>query len=123
MSALIDAIIEELAGDPAALLKLRRAMAEADQLDGGRALTTKEAAEKLGLHPNSLTAAARAGRVRGAYKPSVKVWRFRERDLELLPPQTSLTPAGPGRPRRSLEPSATVQAIRDANVRSTRKAA
>jgi hypothetical protein len=121
MSAFLDALVEELASDPAALLKLRRAMAEADQLDGGRALTTKEAAEKLGLHPNSLTAAARAGRVLGAYKPSVKVWRFRERDLELLPPHTNLTPAGAGRPRRSLEPSATVQAIRDASVR--RKAA
>jgi excisionase family DNA binding protein len=106
-------------------MKLRHALAEADQLDGGRALTTKEAAERLGIHRNTLCQAARDGRVRGAFRTgaSGKLWRFRERELELLPPHTSLTPAGPGRPRRSLEPSATVQAIRDANVRSTRKAA
>jgi excisionase family DNA binding protein len=112
MSALIDAILAELASDPAARTELRDALAVADDQNGGRLLTPTEAAQRLGITYDTLIKAARAGRVPGAHKAGVKLWRFRERELELLPvPMSHLGAAGAGRPRRPARPSSTVQAI------------
>lgn len=109
------ALVAELAGDPVALDELRGLLrtAEAD-----RVLTTNEAAERLGVHPTTLTRAANEGRVRGAFKIGTRNWRFRLAELELLPPEpTAIGPAGPGRGRRPVESPAA------ASIRAARSAA
>jgi hypothetical protein len=80
---LVRAIVAALAADPAALEELRGLLTSAE---ADRMLTTHEAAARLGVHPTTLTKAALAGRVRGAQKIGSRNWRYRQADLELLPP-------------------------------------
>jgi hypothetical protein len=80
---LMRAFVAELAADPAALEELRGLLTSAE---ADRMLTTHEAAARLGVHPTTLTKAALAGRVRGAQKIGSRNWRYRQADLELLPP-------------------------------------
>lgn len=118
MSAFIDALVKELAEDPEARARLREALATQP---AARMLQTREAAARLGVHPNTLARAAREGRVPGARKAGPKLWVFDESELQMLPPiDEPIAPAGPGRPRRPLVPSLTTRAIAEA---ATRKAA
>jgi hypothetical protein len=64
-----------------------------------RLLDAGEAALILGVHPRTLTRAAKAGRGEGATRCGRK-WRFRVDELAFLPPMASApTPAPPARPR------------------------
>jgi excisionase family DNA binding protein len=83
-------------------------------------LTPELAAERLGVHPKTLTRAANAGRVAGATRVGSR-WRFHASELELrgVPraPATTTTPAPPARPRTQSNP--TAEAIRGQTNRRT----
>ncbi|HEX8104404.1 MAG TPA: helix-turn-helix domain-containing protein [Solirubrobacteraceae bacterium] len=87
--------------------------------DGARLLTPTEAGERLGLHPSTLTRAAKAGRVPGAVKTAGRYWRFPADRLEVLPVAApDLGPDTPARaPRRPASESRATQAIRNASAR------
>lgn len=87
-----------------------------------RLITAREAGERLGLHPKTITRMARAGRLH-----AVKVgrsWRFPAGQLVVAVPPSPLH-ANSSRPRRSVEPGpvASVRAIRGGASASTRKVA
>ena len=87
MSDLARALLEELAGDPEAVARLR-------ELVGSRGesglLTPEEAAARLSVHPRSLVRAAAQGRVHGAVRAG-KHWRFAADDLRLDPPGNAVS--------------------------------
>ena len=86
-----------------------------DHPDGQeRLLTTREAADRLSMHPKTISRLARDGRIRGACKIGPKLWRFSAAELEVLPVHRDLSSAGVGRARRSTERSTTTKAILDA---------
>jgi excisionase family DNA binding protein len=78
-----------------------------------RLLTAREASERLGIHPKTLTRAAADGRVRGAERVGRR-WRFNIDALALESPATSVatlaTVPRPIRPQR--RPSIAADAIR-----------
>lgn len=89
------ALVAELANDPAALNELRQLLT----LDAGeeRLVTTREAAKHLGRHPRTVAKWAREGRLKGAY-PGTNGWRFKLSELEVLPAEP--TDLGTARARR-----------------------
>jgi excisionase family DNA binding protein len=111
MSA-IGRLLDDLSPDELADLA-RRLQPFLERADD-RLLTPSEAATRLGLHPKTITRAARAGRVRGAVQQG-RSWRFRAEELHLNPPtpsstSTSLAPAPLPRPRGGA--TSTADAIR-----------
>jgi len=110
--SLAQAIVQSLADDPGALRELRRLL-DIPEDGAGRLLTPEQAAEQLGIHVATLRKAARDGRVKGAERVGVKLWRFRADQLKLLPPAPrDLGTPGLGRGRRRRERSAAGIAIR-----------
>lgn len=102
----------ELAGDPDALAELRLLLSPGAD-EPGRLLTTREAADRLSVHPKTLTRAAAQGRVVGAVRVGAHAWRYRPADLALLPPRhDDPGPAGPGRGVRRPGSSSAAAAIR-----------
>jgi excisionase family DNA binding protein len=74
-------------------------------------LTPTQAADRLGIHPKTLTRAAVAGRVPGAVRVG-RAWRFPADELQLNPPAgVRAAPVNVGRPQRATT-SSTVDAIR-----------
>lgn len=108
------AFVEGLADDPEALAEIRRLLGVRAADDPPRLLTPEQAADRLGIHVNTLRKAARAGRVPGAVRAGAKLWRFHPDQLELLAPAGPDDPGspGPGRGRRRHGPaSAAARAI------------
>ena len=107
--SLVDLIVEELRRHPEKADEIRAVLE--DTCDE-RLLTTSEAADVLGVHPDTLTRAAREGRCRGAQRAGVKLWRFRSSDLEILPPQLpDIAAVGNGHPTRRPGRSPVASAI------------
>jgi excisionase family DNA binding protein len=109
VSAVARALIEEFTPEQLAELaeRLRPYLR-----DGEALLTPQEAAQRLGVHPKTITRAAAAGRVPGAVRVG-RTWRFRADELALESPE-NVTPApAPLRPKRVR--GAAVDAIRGAN--------
>ena len=90
MSDLTRALLEELAGDPEAVKRLREIVGSGN---GEQVLLTpEEAAERLSVHPRTLVRAAGHGRVHGAVRVG-KHWRFEAEALRLDPPNAVELPA------------------------------
>ena len=107
--SLVDLIVEELREHPEKADAIRAVLEDARD---ERLLTTSEAADLLGVHPDTLTRAAREGRCRGAQRAGVKLWRFRSSELEILPPQPpDITAVGNGHPTRRPGRSPAASAI------------
>jgi len=93
--SILTAIAAELRADPAAREQFRELLAAPE---AHRALLTPaDAAERIGVHPKTLTRAAAAGRVTGATRVG-RHWRFDPVSLSLQPPA--------GIPRMVAAPSA-----------------
>jgi excisionase family DNA binding protein len=111
---LVLAILDELRADPGARQELRTLLNERKAND--RLLSPNEAAERLGIHPKTLTRAAAAGRVAGARRVG-RHWRFDPADLGLQPPSgPSAVPRALGRVRARARAGAA-DAIRTAGSR------
>lgn len=116
MKPLVRAALDELRDDPDAAAELREIL---DGVRVERLLNTTEAAERLGVHPDTLTKAAREGRVRGAVRQGVKLWRFKPSELEMLPPLApDISTAGPRRASRRPGKSAAASAMLAGATRS-----
>lgn len=112
---LVLAILDELSANPDACQELR-ALLNARTSDD-RLLTPREAAERLGVHPKTLTRAAAAGRVAGARRVG-RHWRFDPTELALEPPRSACPQAPAVRARlRSPARGATADAVRTAGSR------
>jgi len=109
--SLARSIVQGLADDPEALRELRRLL-DIPEAGAQRLLTPEQAAEQLGIAASTLRKAARDGRVVGAHRQGVKLWRFRADQLELLPPAPrDLGTPGLGRGQRRATRSAAALAI------------
>jgi excisionase family DNA binding protein len=107
--SLVDLIVEELRRHPEKADEIRAVLKDTGD---ERLLTTSEAADVLGVHPDTLTRAAREGRCRGAQRAGVKLWRFRSSELEILPTRRpDITAVGNGNPTRRLGRSPVASAI------------
>jgi excisionase family DNA binding protein len=82
VSSYLNAVLNDLEGDPSARERLRALLI--DESPSGL-LTPSDAAERLGIHPKTLTRASAAGRVTGAVRVG-RHWRFDPTTLALQPP-------------------------------------
>jgi len=80
--SILHAVLDDLEANPAACERLRALLT--DESPTGL-LTPSDAAERLGVHPKTLTRAAAAGRVTGAVRAG-RHWRFDPATLVLQPP-------------------------------------
>lgn len=119
LSAFAAAVLADLTDEQLSVLAARlRPHLHADQAATGRLLSPAEAAARLGIHPKTLTRAARQGRVPGARRVG-RCWRFDASQLALEPvaPASSIAPS-PARPRRRAHgASSAVDAIRTGRSR------
>jgi excisionase family DNA binding protein len=83
-----------------------------------RLLTPSEAAERLGVHPKTLTRAAKQGRVDGAERAG-RSWRFNGAELRLRPPENVHVTPPPPRSRQRPAVSTAAAAIRGARTNNT----
>jgi excisionase family DNA binding protein len=114
LDGLTDEQLDVLAARLAPRLRAERELA-------GRLLSPAEAAARLGIHPKTLTRAAREGRVPGARRVG-RGWRFDPSLLDLLPvARPSVRPSPPRREvRHTRSSSAAVEAIRTGGANTRR---
>ena len=111
---LVLAILDELRANPGARQELRVLLGERTSED--HLLSPREAAERLGIHPKTLTRAAAAGRVAGAPRVG-RHWRFDPAKLMIAPPHSHPEQAPPIlAPLRSRPRTAAADAIRTAGT-------
>lgn len=105
-------LMAELEADPAAREELREMIgatgAPADTAE--QWLSTRQAAERLGINYETCRRFAKTGRIVGAEWDGSR-WRFRSSELEIIP-LAPLPGAGPGRGRRGRTTSNAAAAIR-----------
>lgn len=113
-AALMAALDERTVAELAERLRPHLALS----LDGGGLLTAEQAAERLGLHPKTVSRMAREGRL-SATKIGGR-WRFRADELVIVPPARGPENArsSPSRAHRGAEVPASVRAIRGARSSS-----
>ncbi len=108
MTTLAQALVRELADAPEALEELRQLLAPPVE----RLLTSKQAADFLNVHVETLNRARRAGRVVGAERVGASKWGYRLSELKMLPPpELSIAPTA-GRGVRRPGTSGATAAIR-----------
>lgn len=111
---LVLAILDELRANGDARQELRTLLNE--RKSNNRLLSPNEAAERLGVHPKTLTRAAAAGRVAGARRVG-RHWRFDPAELGLEPPSGSSAPPRALGSVRSRARGGAADAIRTAGSR------
>lgn len=110
MSGILTAVLADADSDE--LRALAEQLAPYLEQRDDELLDADTAAARLGVHPKTLTRAAKAGRVAGAIRVGAR-WRFGASELELQPVRTpASTPAPPARPRPGSTQATTATAIR-----------